>query len=180
MAEDIKTQGIPQKKLRPLLDKLRDRIRNHEVFQDTCEKYGIDESELDLVPMAFADLEVSARTDHGIIYFGLKLLDENDELTDFVEEDDHYLPHEWTHFCQQTTGSQPTRGSDSGDYLKNPEEVEGFQNQLEYIADTKGEDKAEKYVDRVLDHHDSKGKDRKEKKDKLMARAMRRNLLNRL
>jgi hypothetical protein len=172
MAEDIRTQGIPQKKLRPLIEKVRARIKRNEVVARMFEGHGIDLSELDLVPMCFADIDVSARTDHGVIYFSTKLLKDGD-----FDKDDHYLVHELTHFLQQTTGTQPTKGSEHGDYLKNPEEVEGFQNQVEYISNLRGKEKADSYVERVLDHHDQEGNKRKQRKEELMALAVARTNL---
>lgn len=168
MAEDIKTTGIDQKKLRPLLNKVRNSIKKHPVIKEMFEKHDVDVSEIDLIPMAFADLDVSARTDHGIIYFSTKLLEDGN-----FEKDDHYMVHEIVHFLQHTTGTKPTQGAMDGDYLKNPAEIEGFQFQTDYISDTRGDDAAEDYVNKVLDHHDESGKERESKKEVLLNRAQR-------
>lgn len=155
--------GINQAKLRPILQKLRERIKDHPVVQRMFKDYGVDLSEIDLIPMAFARLDVSARTDHGIIYINIAL------LNDGIENIDHYLVHEITHFLQQTTGTKPTQSADDGEYLDNDDEVEGFKNQTEYITETYGKPQADKYVNQVLDHHDVKGKKEREKrKDELM------------
>lgn len=93
----------------------------------------------------------------------------NNKLYDDIS---HYVVHEVTHWFQQTTGNKPTPGSTSDSYLDNPVEQEGFRNQTKYIADTKGEEEAEKYIEKVLDHHsnDAKDKDKREdRKDKLLA-----------
>lgn len=76
--------------------------------------------------------------------------------------------HEITHWLQQTTGSKPTKSSDDGNYLDNPFEQEGFQNQISYIADNFGEGEAEEYVDHLLDYHEADSKD--ERKEELMAK----------
>ena len=76
-----------------------------------------------------------------------------------------------THWLQQTTGSKPTQSADDGDYLDNPFEQEGFQNQIEYISKQFGEEEAENYVDELLEHHDVDDEDEfDEKKDTLMSK----------
>jgi hypothetical protein len=108
-------------------------------------------------------MDVSARTDHGIMYFSTKLLEDGD-----FDKDDHYFVHEMTHFLQQTTGDKPTPGSDDGEYLDNPAEKEGFQNQTEYLADTRGDLEAEKYVNQVLEHHDVPKRKREQRREELL------------
>ena len=167
MPEGIVTKGINHKKLRPLIERVRQRVKKHPTIKKMFEEHGISLDEIDLIPMCFAHIDVSARTDHGIIYFGMKLLDDGD-----FDNDDHYLVHEITHFLQQTTGNKPTQGADDGEYLDNPAEMEGFQNQSEYISDTRSDEEADKYINRVLDHHDYNGKERKEKRKELLRQAL--------
>lgn len=167
MPDEIVTKGIPHELLAPKLEKLKKKVFKHEVVQDLLEKYNIDRAELDLVPMCFAKIPVSARTDHGVIYINVDLAEDGN-----MEEDDHYIPHEFTHYCQQTTGDKPTPGTTKDDYLDSPVEQEGFQNQTKYIADTKGKEEAVEYIDQVLDHHSKDNTDdkkREERRDKLLA-----------
>lgn len=167
MPEEIVTKGIPHEKLAPKLEKIKKRVFKHPVVIDMLKKYDIDEFELDLIPMCFAKIPVSARTDHGVIYINVELAEDGN-----IKEDDHYIVHEMTHYCQQTTGDGPTKGSDEGNYLDNPIEQEGFRNQTKYIADTKSQEDAERYVDQVLDYHEDSRKDekkRKERRDCLLA-----------
>ena len=117
--------GINQAKLRPIIDQLRHKVKNHPVVKRMFEKYDLSPDEIDLIPMAFAKLDVSARTDHGIVYLNIAL------LNDGISDDDHYLVHEITHAIQQTTGTKPTQSADDGNYLDNKDEIEGFQNQIE-------------------------------------------------
>jgi len=164
MPEDIITKGIPHKKLKPLLDKLKKRVFDSEVVRDMLKEYKIDKDEVYLWPMCFAKLPVSARTDHGVIYLNVDLFMEGD-----LKKDDHYLPHEMTHVCQQTTGNKPTPGSTDDNYLDNPTEQEGFRNQTQYISDTQGDGEAEEYVEQLLDHHtnsyiDDKKRDKRREK----------------
>jgi hypothetical protein len=147
------------------INDLKDKIRDHEVLHEMYETYNLDPSEFDLVPIAFADLDVSARTDHGIIYLSYGVL-END--TEPKIDNDHYLIHELSHVLQQTTGDKPTKGSNDGNYLENEYEQEAFQNQTAYIANEYSPDKAEQYVKRVLDKHKVKGKEREEKAEVLL------------
>lgn len=150
------------KELLKLIDSVRARVKKHPVVIDMFKEYGVDLDELDLIPMCFGNIDVSARTEKGIITFNLVLLNDGD-----FEKDDHYMVHEVTHFLQQTY--KPTKSSDNGDYLKNPAEIEGFQNQVHFLADERGDQKAENYVDQVLDHHDvNNAKERTKRKNKLM------------
>lgn len=139
----------------------KDRIKDNDVLKKMFKEYNVDLDELDLVPICFSDLDVSARTSHGCIYLNKDLID-----SDF----DHYLVHELSHYLQQSTGSKPTKGSDNDDYLDNKDEQEGFQNQTEYIAEEHGDHAAEKYIEKVLDHHDVDKDERAEKKEKLLKR----------
>lgn len=160
--EEVKS--IPKSQQRAMIDELRQRVKGHETVQRMFKEYDINLDEIDLIPIAFADLEVSARTDHAIIYLNYRLLQDGNILNN-----DHYLAHELSHFLQQTSGTKPTQGASDGSYLDNKYEIEGFQNQTEYISDTRGDDVAEKYVEKVLDHHEvSDLKEREERKDQLL------------
>jgi hypothetical protein len=144
-----------------LIKKMKKNLKNNEILQKIFKDYNLDIEELEYVPMMFSNLEVSAKCDHGIIYFNYKLLCDGD-----FEKDYSYALHELTHFCQQTTGKKATQSSDDGSYLDNKYEQEGFQNQVEYIADQFGEDEAEQYVDDLLEHHEVENpKEVKEKKE---------------
>ena len=178
MPEEIVTKGLPHKKLAPIIEKLKKRVFDSDVVKDMLKEYDIKREELDLWPICVAKIPVSARTDHGVIYLNVDLFtggdnnylaDESSNIEARVDENDHYLPHEMTHVCQQTTGNKATPGSTDDNYLDNPTEQEGFRNQTKYISDTKGDDEAEEYVDQVLDHHthdkaDDKKRDKRREK----------------
>ena len=157
---------LPYKSLNRMIKKMREYLKQNEVVQQMFKDYGVDISEIDLIPMMFGNLDVSAKTDHGVIIFNYKFLCDADWFEDFS-----YGVHEMTHWLQQTTGTKATKSSDEGSYLDNPYEQEGFQNQVEYIAEQFGDDKAEQYVDDLLEHHeiDSK-KEIEDKKETLMAK----------
>jgi len=157
---------LPYKSLNRMIKKMREYLKNDGVVQEMFKEYDVDISEIDLIPMRFGNLDVSAKTDHGVIIFNYRLLTDGDFFKDFS-----YGVHEMTHWLQQTTGTKPTKSSDDGNYLDNPFEQEGFQNQVEYIANQFGPGEAENYVDDLLEHHEvEEGKEFKEKKETLMAK----------
>lgn len=140
---------LPYKSLNRMIKKMREYLKKSEVVQAMFKEYGVEIEEIDYIPMMFGNLEVSAKTDHGIIIYNYRLLTDGDFFKDFS-----YGVHEMTHWLQQTTGNKATKSSDDGNYLDNPYEREGFTNQVEYIADQFGKGEAEKYVDDLLDHHE--------------------------
>ncbi len=154
---------ISHKKALPILRKALEKVKKSDVVADMCKEYGVDLDYLDLIPMAFADLDVSARTEKGCIYFNIALLENG------FGDDDHYMAHEIVHHFQQCFGDGPTKGSrDSEEYLDNEFEQEGFQAQTEYLSETRGDGVAEEYVEQVLDHHDVDGEDRDERRKDLL------------
>lgn len=157
---------LPYKSLNRMLKKLREYLKKNEVMQKVFKEYDVDISEIDYIPMMFGNLDVSAKTDHGVIIYSYKLLTDGDFFKDFS-----YGIHEITHWLQQTTGSKATKSSDDGNYLDNPFEQEGFQNQVEYIAQQFGDNEAEDYVDDLLEHHDiDSKKEFEDKKETLMSK----------
>jgi len=150
-------------KLLNIINNIRETVRKSNTFKELCKEHDVDPSFIDLVPMCFANLDVSARTDNGIIYFNYNLLNDSESI-------EHYMVHELTHFLQQCFGDGPTTGSSGSsadDYLDNEFEQESFQNQTEYIEETDGESAADRYVKRVLDHHNVPLKERKKRRKQL-------------
>lgn len=157
---------MPYSTLNRMIKKMRDFLKKDGVVQEMFKEYGVDIEEIDLIPMRFGPLDVSAKTDHGVIIFNYKLLTDGDFFKDFS-----YGVHEMTHWLQQTTGDKPTQSADEGSYLDNPFEQEGFQNQVEYMANMFGEDEAEEYVDDLLEHHNIDDKEEAEdKKETLLSK----------
>jgi hypothetical protein len=149
---------FPYTMLNRLITKAKKYLKTDKVWQDICKEYDEEPDIIDLIPVMFGTLDVSAKTDHGVIILNYKLLTDGDFFKDYS-----YLIHEGTHFLQQCYGEKATRSADDGDYLHNPAEQEGFQNQVEYIDDHFGKDEAEKYVEDLLEHHEIENK--KEKKE---------------
>lgn len=157
-------KSLPPSFLLRLIKKIKNKLKQDEVMISIFDKYSLDIEEIDYIPVCFKDLNVSAKCDHAIVYLNWKLLEDGFDLKDFS-----YLIHEFTHYCQQTTGDKPTKSSDDGEYLKNPCEQEGFQYQTEYIAEHFGDEEAEEYVEHLLEHHEvDDGKEKEELEDVLL------------
>lgn len=147
--------------LSKLLEKIRYEIKKSDTLKEIFKKAKVDLELLDLVPMCFSDLDVSARTEKGVIYFNYKLLEKPKQI-------EHYACHELTHWLDQCFSSGPTKGSDADNYLDNPWEQKGFKNQSKYISETQGDKEAEKYINKVLKHHDTPQDEMKERKKQLL------------
>lgn len=159
-----KAKKLPPKTLLKLIQRAKNYLKKNDVFKNMCKEYNADVDVIDLIPIKFGDLDVSARTDHGVITLSWKLLSDGDFFKDYM-----YIVHECEHYFQQCYGDKPTQGAEDGSYLDNPYEEQGFQRQLEYIDDQFGENEAENYVEHLLDHHKVKDSDdRKDKKETLM------------
>jgi len=153
---------IPVTVLMGMIRRAKNYLKKDEVWQKLCKENDVAPEIIDLIPTKFGTLDVSAKTDHGVVILSYKLLCDGDFFKDYG-----YLIHEYSHWFQQCFGDKPTQGSDEGDYLDNPSEQEGFANQVEYIANHEGDDKAEEYVDDLLEYHDAD--DKGDKKEILMA-----------
>ena len=157
--EKIK-QTSPQILLK-LIQRAKDYLKKDPTLQEMCDKYNFDIDDIDLIPVKFGDIDVSATTNQGVITLNWRLLEDGDFFNDL-----HYLVHEFQHYLGQSNA--PTQSADDGDYLANPDEQKGFQAQIKYIADHDGENEAKKYTEQVLDHHDETGKERTKKEKILM------------
>lgn len=155
-------EKIPHSQALEIINEIKSRIKKHQALKEAFDKYGLDIDEIDNVPVCFADIDVSARTDHGIIYLNWELLKEG------FPKNDHYLAHELAHYAQQTTGDGPTQGSTDDTYLDNKYEQEGFQVQTEYLSETKGNEVADEYIDDVLKYHEVPKSERAERKKQLL------------
>ena len=142
-----------------LLSKIRECLKKDQIAIRICKEKGFKEEVLEAVPIAFDDMEPSAKTIDSYIYLNRKLK----KLPFNVLM--RYVIHELTHCVQHMLG---TNGSNSKKYLDREHEIEAFQNQLEFDATNRGEGKAEEYVEDLLDFHKIKGKERGSKKNELL------------
>lgn len=152
---------VPPKTWLAYIQKVKNKLKTDPTIDDICRKYDMDPEDLDLAPIKFDDIDVSARTEKGVIILNWNLLKQ--ENRDSICG---YIIHEFNHLCQMH--HTPTQSADDGDYLSNPFEQESFQFQLDYLDNQYGPDVAEKYVNQVLDHHGEEGKERQEKKEILL------------
>lgn len=168
-SKKITLKEIKQKSpgaLLKLINRAKNYLKKDKVMIKAFQDHGVDINFIDVIPVKFGDIDVSATTSHGVVTLNYKLLLDGDFFKDYG-----YLIHEFVHVLQQCFGKKPTQGADEGEYLENPAEQEGFQYQIKYIDDKFGPDKANQYVEQLLDHHDIKdSQDREEKKDDLMSK----------
>lgn len=156
-------QQKSHKELLPLIEKAKNELKKSQTYKDLCDKYHVNYDIIDLVPVAFEDLDVSAKTNQGCIYLNYKLLDNFDNNI-------HYFSHEMAHFFQQCMGDGTYGTNNADDYLDNPFEIDSFKTQSEYIAETDGKEHAENYIEKVLDHHDIDDSKRENKKEELLGK----------
>lgn len=154
---------LPYKTLNRMIKKMREYLKHNDIVQKMFKEYDVDISEIDYIPMMFGNLDVSAKTDHGIIIFNYKLLCDSDFFKDFS-----YGTHEILHFLQQTTGKKATKSSDDGSYLDNKYEQEAFSKQIAYIDDQFGLEEAKKYTGELLEHHEIDDKKKKKELEKIL------------
>lgn len=149
-----------------LINKVKSKLKKDPIIKRMFKDRDLSIDILDYVPMGFKKLDVSATTDHGVIYFNESLIDT------FEDDSSHYLVHELTHYLQQCYNDEGTKSD--GKYLDNEFEQESFQNQTEFISEHDGDKAAISYVEQVLDHHDvNDAKERKSRKDELLSLARR-------
>ena len=145
-----------------LIDKLKAEVKDSDAWKEACDLHKVNPEHIFLIPMTFSDIDVSARTENGVVYINNKLLENKDRIPS-------YITHECVHWLQQCFSDGPTEGSTDDNYLDNPFEQEGFRAQTSFIEETEGDDEAEEYIDQVLDHHDVPSDERAERKKELLA-----------
>ena len=147
-----------------LIREMKDAAKIDEELVKKFQKYNIPIEEIDDVHVEFCNLDVSAKTKNMKIYINEQMLEEDSP----VKDPTHYLIHELVHYLQQKTGASKKMKQKSEDYLDQDTEQEAFEVQVEYKKENEGEGEAERYVEQLLNHHDVKGKERKEKVEDLL------------
>jgi len=145
-----------------VIRQLRSRLKEDPVALEHCREYDTDPDFIDTVPIRFEPLDVSAKTVNGEVILNSHLLegDPRDSM--------RYLVHEFVHCLQQENGKVDGSSRDQ-DYLDDPNEMEAFQAQLDYMDGPYSGKERDEYVERLLDHHGLEGKDREKKKEELLA-----------
>ena len=145
-----------------LIGELKAAIKQEEEYIEKCQEYGASVNFIDAVPISFDDnLDVSAKTVNKEIFLNGKLFDKGDWV-DLMR----YVLHEAIHVLQQANGMVDGK-TDKEDYLDDDNEIEAFQAQLSYMSKHEDPKEIQEYLENLLDHHDIKGKEREEKKEKL-------------
>lgn len=140
----------------------REKLKKDDIVKDLFKEYNVPLEKIDDISIEFDDdLDVSAKTVNKKIYLNTKILEKGQKSVE------HYLIHEITHFCQQLTGN--IKGNSATvDYLDRENEIESFQNQVEYRREHEGEGTAEEYVDSLTDYHGLRGEEKIEKENELL------------
>lgn len=144
-----------------IIKKMKEVAKNDEEMISKFKEYGVSIDEIDSVPVAFCELDVSAKTKNKKIYINSALLRKNEDPT-------HYLIHELVHFLQQFTKKNLNKGNAEDSYLDKETELEAFKSQVDFKKRNEGEEEAKEYVSDLLDYHDVDGEERKEKKEELL------------
>jgi hypothetical protein len=156
---------LPFAVLSRIINKAKKYLETDDAWLTVCKEHDISPDIIYLIPTAFANIDTSAKTDHGVVLLSWKLLCDPD-----IHDVNAYLSHEYTHWVQQCLSNHATKGSDDGEYLNNRYEQEAFSNQVSYIDEHKGENAAENYVDNLIEYHEVPKSDKKEIKDVLMSK----------
>jgi len=153
-----------KEKEKVLLDAIKALLKGDSVVQKMFKEFGVDIEDIEHAPLEFAPLKVSAKTRNGKIYLNKVLLEDGD-----FSDDIHYIVHELRHWLQQTNGDvRKYRKQPELDYLDLPAEVEAFRDQIEFITNFYGEERAVEYLEDLLDVHEFEGDARDKKYEELI------------
>ena len=139
-----------------MIAELRERLKGSQTARLLCDKYDEEPDFIDNIPIRFEPLDVSAKTVNGEIILNAKLLE-----GDF-RDNMRYLIHEFVHCLQQEHGKVDEVTKDE-DYLDDPNEVEAFKAQIDFMETAYDPEEIQTYLDGLMNHHDIKGKERIQK-----------------
>jgi hypothetical protein len=146
--------------LNQIVEKMKTDVKDEKEYLELCEKYNKNKDFIDEIEITFEPLDVSAKTINGKIILNEKLIDApwKDKM--------RYLIHETTHVLQQEVGKVDGK-TKKEDYLDDPNEQEAFKAQISYMEKKESPEEIQEYIEELLDHHNIRGKERKEKKEEL-------------
>ena len=148
-----------KKKQKELIEQVINLLKEHHIVDDLFKKFDIDPESIHNITIDFDDIDVSAKAKKDKIVLNNRFLEDGNIIDDL-----HYIVHELVHVLQYLTGYvEKAKNLDFDHYLDNPLELQAFKEQIRFIRDYKGEKAAEKYLKDLLDFHEIKGKDRKNK-----------------
>lgn len=156
-------QATPVKNPKQVIEDLMGLLRRHPQVLTLFARFGVSIDEFDQIEVGFKAMDVSAKTRDGKIWINKRFLEDGDLVGDA-----HYICHEIVHWLQQRTGLEKYHQPDHyPDYLSLPTEIQAFREQIQFIRSYKGEEAAQKYLDELLDFHELKGAERKERAEQL-------------
>lgn len=147
------------------IKKLKELIKKEPEYIELCKEYNKPLSFINDIPISFSkDIDVSAKTVNEEIFL-------NDQLFfEPTEKQLRYIIHEAVH-CQQQSANEVDFSNDKKDYLDDPNEQEAFGKQISFMLHEEKMPDIVEYIEKLLDHHNIKGKERKEKIKKLLENA---------
>jgi hypothetical protein len=132
-----------------LIKKIKDTLKEKVVIKDVCKEYGFSIDIIDGIIIKFDKIDTSAETVNGEMILNTSLTNEDFDV--LMRYPVHELVHVFQHMEREGTGGDPYHGMK---YLDRPDEVEAFVAQIKDEGQTRGTNKAEEYVNELLDYHD--------------------------
>ena len=144
------------------LSKIRTALMNDSTAKEICIDNEIEPKFLEIVPIRYEKLEVTAKTVNGSIILNPKLMKKSFKIIM------RYVIHELVHAIQHVKDYGEKQNDKKKDYLNRADEIEAFQYQVKYDKKHRGKEKTEKYVNGLLDFHDLSADKKEEKKEEIM------------
>jgi DNA-binding phage protein len=158
-AEKRREKAKEKLKKEEFINKLKGLVKKEKAMIEKAKEYGENINFIDKVNISYDDLDVSAKTVNGDIFLNNKLFESGD-ICDNVR----YVSHELIHVLQQENHMVNEKTSKEN-YLKDPNEIEAFQTQVE-VMDDHGQD-AQEYLEHLVDYHGLEGQERRKALKKL-------------
>lgn len=145
-------------------------LKDNEIVKEICKEHGFDLDIIDGIAIEFGDpeeVDASAKTVNARIFLNEMLLDGP------YEEIMRYAIHELVHALQhmEREENEPADPYESMEYLDRPDELEAFQYQIKFEEEARGKEKAEEYVNELIEYHEIPHHHRENKKEELMEKA---------
>ena len=156
------SKNISVKKNISLVKKIKEYVKKDEECRDLFKKYNKEIDLIDYISLSFDNnMEGSAKTVNGRVYLNSKLAKKPFVIIM------RYVVHELVHVFQHMKGIKSKKEKN---YLDIKEEEEAFAEKIKFDAEKRGEDKAEEYVEDLLEYHKYPKKEREKKFKKLTLR----------
>tara|TARA_Y100001938_G_C8070752_1_gene422910 strand:+ start:728 stop:1237 length:510 start_codon:yes stop_codon:yes gene_type:complete len=147
-----------------LLSKVRKALLNDKVAKKICREKDVGNWFLEGVPISFDRIKPSAKTVDSKIILNEKLAEKSFEIIM------RYVIHELTHAIQHADKyGNKKQDKRNKEYLDRGSEIEAFQYQVEFDSNKRGKEKAEEYVEELLEYHDLSGDDKADKRVELLS-----------